>query len=104
MSSGLRSAARLVKSIPRFESAVLEFASEASSPVLRVRLSIGSPSTMISGWLLLLISLTPLIVIEEDAPGTPEVLVTSTPATRPCSALTKFSRCVCAISGPWTVC
>ena len=55
---------------------------------------------MISGWLLLLISLTPLMVIEEDAPGTPELLVTSTPAMRPCSALTKFSRCVCAISTP----
>ena len=63
-----------------------------------VLLSIGRPSTIISGWLLLLIELTPRIVIDDDAPGTPEVLVTSTPATRPCSAFTKFSRCVCAIS------
>ena len=59
---------------------------------------------MISGWLLPLIELTPRIVIDDDAPGTPEVLVTSTPAMRPCSALTKFSRCVCAISPPWSVC
>jgi hypothetical protein len=49
MSSGLKSAARLVKSIARLDSAVFEFASDASSPVLRVRLSIGSPSTIISG-------------------------------------------------------
>ena len=49
MSSGFKSAARLVKSIPRFDSAVFEFWSDASDPVLRVELSIGSPSTMISG-------------------------------------------------------
>src|SRR5213078_801580 len=83
ISSGLRSAARLVKSTPRFENAVVEFASDASTPVLSVRLSIGRPSTMISGWLLPLIELTPRMVIDEDAPGTPDVLVTSTPATRP---------------------
>lgn len=59
---------------------------------------------MNSGWLLLEIELTPRIVIELDAPGTPELLVTSTPATRPCSELTKFSRCVWAISAPGTVC
>jgi hypothetical protein len=35
------------------------------------------------GWLLLLIELMPLIVIDDDAPGIPELLVTSTPATRP---------------------
>ena len=104
ISSGFKSAARLVKSIPRFDSAVFEFASDARRPVLSVRLSIGSPSTMISGWLLPLIEVTPRMMIEDDAPGTPDVLVTSTPATRPSSALTKFSRCVCAISGPMTVC
>ena len=59
---------------------------------------------MMSGWLLPLIELTPRMMIDEEAPGTPDVLVTSTPATRPCSALTKFSRCVCAISAPWTLC
>jgi len=48
--------------------------------------------------LLLLIELIPLIVIDEDAPGVPEVLVTSTPAIRPCNELTKFSRCACATS------
>src|SRR5205814_3631996 len=78
--------------------------SEASTPVLRVRLSIGRPSTIISGWLPLLMELMPRMTIDEDEPGTPDVLVTSTPATRPCNALTKFSRCVCAISGPWTLC
>ena len=105
MSSGLRSAARLVKSTPRLLNAVSEpGASEASTPVFSVLLSSGRPSTIISGWLLLLIELTPLMVIDVDAPGTPELLVTSTPATRPCSALMKFSRCVCAISAPWTLC
>ena len=44
------------------------------------------------------------MVIEVEAPGTPDVLVTSTPATRPDSELMKFSRCVWAISGPPTVC
>ena len=79
-------------------------ASDASTPVLSVLLSIGRPSMIISGWLLLLIELTPRMVIDDDAPGTPEVLVTSTPATRPCSELTKFSRPVCATSAPVTVC
>ena len=59
---------------------------------------------IINGWLLLEIELTPRIVIEVDAPGTPELLVTSTPATRPWSALMKFWRCVCAMSMPCTVC
>ena len=95
MSSGLMSAARLVKSTPRLLNAVAEpGASDASTPVLSVLLSIGRPSMIISGWLLLLIELTPRMVIDDEAPGTPDVLVTSTPATRPCSALTKFSRCV----------
>jgi hypothetical protein len=31
---------------------------------------------IMSGWLLLLIELTPLMVIDEDEPGMPEVLVT----------------------------
>src|SRR5216117_244642 len=44
------------------------------------------------------------MVMDADAPGTPEVLVTSTPAMHPCSALTKFSRCVCAMSTPRMVC
>ncbi|GAC1606661.1 MAG: hypothetical protein NVS3B25_35690 [Hymenobacter sp.] len=57
-----------------------------------------------SGWLLPLMELAPRMMIDEDAPGTPEVLVTCTPATRPCSAFTKFSRCVCAISVPCTLC
>ena len=104
MSCEFRSAARLVKSTPRLLNAVTELLSDASTPVLTVRLSIGRPSTMISGWLLLLIELTPRMVIDEDAPGTPEVLVTSTPAMRPCNALTKFSRCVWAMSLPWSVC
>ena len=105
MSSGLRSEARLLKSRPRLLNAVVDpGASEASAPVLNVLLSIGRPSTIISGWLLELIELTPRIVIDDDAPGTPDVLVTSTPATRPCSELRKFSRCVCAISGPATDC
>src|ERR1051325_2978294 len=104
MSSGFRSAARLVKSTPRLLSAVLELWSDASTPVFIVLLSSGSPSTIISGWLLPLMELTPRITIDAEAPGTPDVLVTSTPAIRPCSALTKFSRCVCAISGPRTVC
>jgi hypothetical protein len=55
---------------------------------------------IINGWLLLLMELIPLIVIDDDEPGTPEVLVTFKPATRPCSALTKFSRCVWATSAP----
>jgi hypothetical protein len=42
--------------------------------------------------LVLLIELTPRIVINVEAPGAPDVLVTSTPATRPCSELMKFSR------------
>ena len=99
MSSGLMSAARFVKSTPRLLKASADVgASDASVPVFVVLLSIGRPSTIISGWLLLLIELTPRMVIDVDAPGTPDVLVTSTPATRPCSALMKFSRCVCAMS------
>ena len=93
-----------MKSTPRFENAVFELRSEASTVVLSVLLSIGNPSTMMSGWLLLLMELTPRMMIDVDAPGTPEVLVTSTPATRPCNALMKFSRCVCAISTPETLC
>jgi hypothetical protein len=54
--------------------------------------------------LLLLMELMPRMVIDDDAPGTPELLTTSTPATRPCRALTKFSRCVLAMSEPCTVC
>ena len=49
MSSGLRSAARFVKSSPRLLNAVVELASEARTPVLRVLLSIGRPSMIISG-------------------------------------------------------
>ena len=71
------SAARLVKSTPRLLNAVADpGASEARSPVFSVLLSIGRPSMIISGWLLLLIELTPRIVIDDDAPGTPDVLVT----------------------------
>ena len=77
MSSGFRSAARLVKSTPRLLNAVAEpGASDASTPVLSVLLSSGRPSMIISGWLLLLIELTPRMVIDDDAPGTPEVLTT----------------------------
>ena len=105
MSSGLMSAARLVKSRPRLLNAVNEpGASEASDEVLSVLLSIGRPSMIMSGWLLPLIELTPRMVIDDEAPGTPDVLVTSTPATRPCSPLMKFSRPVCATSAPETVC
>ena len=104
MSCEFRSAARLVKSTPRLLNAVVELLSDASTPVLTVRLSTGSPSRMINGWLLLLIELTPRITIDEEAPGTPDVLVTSIPATRPDKALKKFSRCVCAISAPRMVC
>src|SRR6476619_948886 len=101
MSSGLMSAARLVKSTPRLLNAVGEpGASAASTFEFIVLLSIGRPSTIMSGWLLLLIELTPRIVMDDEAPGVPDVLVTCTPATRPCRALTKFSRCVCAIAGP----
>src|SRR5438552_16371482 len=70
MSCEFRSAARLVKSTPRLLNAVTELLSDASTPVLTVRLSIGRPSTMISGWLLLLIELTPRMTRDEDAPGT----------------------------------
>ena len=49
MSSEFRSAARFVKSTPRLLNAVVELLSDASTPVLTVRLSIGSPSTMMSG-------------------------------------------------------
>ena len=59
---------------------------------------------IINGWLLLLIELIPLMVIDEDEPGMPEVLVTWTPATRPCRPLTKFSLCVSATAAPVTVC
>src|SRR5436309_590543 len=76
MSCEFRSAARLVKSTPRLLNAVTELLSDASTPVLTVRLSIGRPSTMISGWLLLLIELTPRMTRDEEAPGTPDVLVT----------------------------
>ena len=105
MSSGLMSIARFEKSTPRLLNAVAEpGASEASTLVFIVLLSIGSPSMMKSGWLLLLMELVPRIVIDDEAPGTPEVLFTVTPATRPCRALTKFVRCDCAISAPRTVC
>ena len=104
MSCGFRSAARLVKSTLRLLNADVALLSEASTPVLSVRLSIGRPSTIMSGWLLLLIELMPLMTIDDEAPGAPEVLVTSTPATLPCSALTKFSRCAEAMSSPRTVC
>ena len=105
MSSGLMSADRLVKSTPRLENAVVPPGmSEASDCVLKVLLSIGRPSTTMSGWLELEMELTPRMVIDDDAPGTPDELVTSTPAIRPCSALMKFSRPVCAISGPATDC
>src|SRR5688500_20195692 len=104
MSFELRSAARLVKSTFRLLNAVWETgASDASTPVFSVLLSIGSPSMMNSGWLLLLIELVPRIVIDEEAPGTPDVLVTSTPATRPWMALTKLVRWVWAISAPLLV-
>src|SRR3954469_2010390 len=84
MSSGLMSAARLVKSTPRLLNAVEEPGrSDGSADVFSVLLSIGRPSTTISGWLLLLIELTPRIVMDDDAPGTPDELVTSTPAIRP---------------------
>ena len=49
MSSGFMSEARLLKSTPRLLNAVVELLSDASSAVLTVRLSIGSPSTMMSG-------------------------------------------------------
>jgi hypothetical protein len=50
MSSGLRSAALLVKSTPRLLNAVADPGwSEARTPVLRVLLSIGKPSMIISG-------------------------------------------------------
>src|SRR3954447_16644303 len=105
MSSGLMSAARLVKSTPRLLNAVDEPGrSDGSAAVFNVLLSIGRPSTIINGWLLLLIELTPRMVMDDDAPGTPDELTTFRPATRPCSALTKLSRCVLAIAGPWTVC
>src|SRR6476660_3802174 len=100
MSSGLMSAARLVKSTPRLLKAVVEpGASDARTPVFSVLLSIGRPSMTINGWLLLEIELTPRMVMDDDAPGTPDELTTFTPATRPWSALTKLSRCVLAISG-----
>src|SRR5207248_11696475 len=93
MSSGFRSAARLVKSTLRLLNAVVELASEASTPVFRVRLSIGSPSRIISGWLLLLIELMPLMTIDDDEPGILEELVAATPEMRPCRELTRISLC-----------
>ncbi|MNY19825.1 hypothetical protein D3C86_1532780 [compost metagenome] len=84
--------------------AVFELASDTNAEVFKVLLSIGNPSTIISGWLLPLIELTPRMVIDDEAPGTPEELVTSTPATLPCKALIKFSRCVSAMAAPLTVC
>ena len=105
MSSGLRSAPRFVKSTLRLSNELEEFgASDANVPVVSVLLSMGRPSTIMSGWLLLLIWLTPRMTMEVDAPGVPEVEVTLTPATRPCNELMKFSRCVPAMSEPCTVC
>ena len=50
---------------------------------------------IISGWLLLLIELTPRMVMDDEAPGTPELLVTSTPATRPCKRVDEvFAACL----------
>ena len=70
MSSGLMSAARFVKSTPRLLNAVTEpGASDASTPVFSVLLSIGRPSMIISGWLLPLIELTPRMVIDDEAPA-----------------------------------
>src|SRR6476661_6051343 len=81
MSLGSMSAARLVKSMPRLLNAVAEpGASEPSAAVFIVLLSIGRPSTTNSGWLLLLIELTPRMVIDVEDPGTPDVLFTVTPA------------------------
>src|ERR1041384_6541207 len=100
MSSGLRSDARLLKSKVRLLNGVFELRPEASTPVLSVRLSIGKPSTMMSGWLLLEIEPTPRITMDDDAPGTPDVDVTSRPAMRPAKALAKLGRCVCAIGSP----
>src|SRR5207237_6056422 len=90
MSSEFKSAARFVKSTPRLLNAVVELLSDASTPVLTVRLSIGSPSTMMNGWLLLLIELTPRMTIEEYATGTPEVLVMSMPTTHQDKTLMKL--------------
>ena len=84
ISSGFKSAERLVKSTPRLLKAVNDpGASEAKTPVFNVLLSIGKPSIIINGWLLPLIELTPRMVMEEEAPGTPDELFTSTPAIRP---------------------
>ena len=85
ISSGFKSAERFVKSTPRLLKAPPPEpgASAAKTPVFNVLLSIGKPSIIINGWLLPLIELTPRIVIEEEAPGTPDELFTSTPATRP---------------------
>src|SRR5207247_1227848 len=67
MSCEFRSAARLVKSTPRLLNAVTELLSDASTPVLAVRLSIGRPSTMISGGLPLLLELIPRMARDGDA-------------------------------------
>src|SRR5690606_35005612 len=102
MSCGLMSAPLFVKSVEWLSSDVAEFAEEAKPAVLKVLLLIGNPSTTYSGWLLPLSELTPRIMIEDEEPGKPEVVVTSTPATRPARPFTKFSRCVWATVDPLT--
>ncbi len=102
ISSGLISAPLLVKSTPRLFKAVPLFNDEANTPVEVVALLIGKPSTTNKGWLLPLNELIPLITIDVEAPGSPEVELISTPGTLPASALIKFSRCVCATVSPLT--
>src|SRR5258707_12630786 len=74
MSSGLMSAARLVKSTLRLLNASAAVgASDARLLVLVVWLSIGRPSTIISGGLGLLIELTLRMVVAAEAPGARDV-------------------------------
>ena len=70
---------------------------------LKVVLSAITPSITNKGWLVPDIELKPLRIIPEEAPAVPVVGVTLRPATLPCSAFTKFSLCVSAISAPLTV-
>ena len=86
MSFGLMSAAR-------FEVTVPPVPGKSAGPCSldTVVLSIGWPSTTNSGWLVPYTEVAPRILIDAEAPGSPDWVRTSTLGALPASALTTFA-------------
>src|SRR5947209_16283126 len=91
MSDGFKSASRLVVTVPSVcPKAPLPEYDASKLSVLKLELSIGTPSTTKSGWFDPRIVLMPRMLMNEPAPGSPDCCSTVTLGAFAASASTRF--------------